>query len=397
MRVTRTLRATVGAALTGALLLTASGTASADQTRKDLWPLEAFGAQDLWKEATGKGVTVAVLDSGFRTTHQDLKGQFLPGPDFGPAQQAEAAKHPKRPDENVRDHGSAMAGIIAGHGHGPGGSEGVKGLAPDAKILPVPTYNNNGLATRWAVDHGADVINMSYGGSVRDADMCESIHYALEKGVVVVTAAGNDGWSKKSYPVGCPGAIGVGSVDQYGESSDDNNYNSDMDLLAPGVRIPTVRGASDSAYETANGSSSASAYVSATAALLKEKFPDLTPGQIANRLVKTAGLAKAEKAKGLKLPDAHYGYGFIQPGPALRKDIPAGPADGPLAMPKGKAPQTGVVPGADKGQDPNPPMGAKDKLMLYGGIGLGALLAVGIVIGIVVAARRGKNRNQSWG
>ncbi len=398
MRVTRTLRATAGAALTGALLLAAGGSASADQVRKDLWPLEAFGARQLWKEATGKGVTVAVLDSGFRTTHQDLKGQFLPGPDFGKATEAEHARH-LEPGEEVRDHGTAMAGIIAGRGHGPDGSQGIKGLAPEAKLLPVPEYKNSGQATRWAVDHGADVINMSYGETVRAADICESVHYAIEKGVVVVAAVGNDGLSRKSYPVACPGVIGVGSVDQYGKAAEANNYNSDTDLLAPGEQVPVATGKSDSAYNTeANGSSAASAYVSAAAALLKQKFPDLTPGQIANRLVKTAGLAQAEKDKHLKLPDTHYGYGFIQPGPALRRDIAAGPAQGPLPMPQGKAPQKGVVPGADKGADPDPPASGKDQVMLVGGIALGVLVVAGIVIGVVFAVRRrGGSGGQSWG
>ncbi|SOE11646.1 Subtilase family protein [Streptomyces sp. 2323.1] len=393
MRVTRTLRATAGAALAGALLLAASGTASADQVRKDLWPLEAFGSQQLWKEATGKGVTVAVLDSGFRETHQDLTGQFLPGPDFGKATEAEGAKHLSA-GQDIRDHGTAMAGIIAGHGHGPNGSQGVKGLAPDAKILPVPEYKNSGQATRWAVDHGADVINMSYGGDLAGDD-CESIQYALKKGVVVVAAVGNDGWSQKSYPVGCKGAIGVGAVDQYGEASDANNYNSDMDLLAPGVKVPVAMGKSDSDYRTsADGSSAASAYASAAAALVKQKFPDLTPGQIANRLVKTAGLAQAEKDKHLKLPDAHYGYGFIQPGPALRRHIEAGPAQGPLPMPDDKASQNA----AGKGFDPDPPMSGKKAVMLYGGIALGVLVVAGIIIAIVVSVRRRNNpRPQAWG
>ncbi|MFE2226861.1 S8 family peptidase [Streptomyces kronopolitis] len=394
MRVTRTLRATVGAALTGALLITASGTASADQTRKDLWPLEAFGAQQLWKEATGKGVTVAVLDSGFRETHQDMKGQFLPGPAFGKAAEAEAAKNLQEGETDVREHGTAMASIVAAHGHGPGGSEGVKGLAPGAKILPVPVYGKSGQATRWAVDHGADVLSMSYGG-MEGGDQCDSINYALSKGVVVVASVGNDAATDKQYPVGCPGVIGVGAVDQYGESADFNNYNSDTDLLAPGVKIPVADGKSDTGYRNSQGSSQATAYVSAAAALLKEKYPDLTPGQIANRLVKTAGLPKDKQ--GLKLPDAHYGYGFIQPGPALRKDIPAGSKEGPLPMPKSKA-SSQLNAGA---QDADPPMGGKETLnraLLYGGIGVGALVVIGAVAAIVLASRRRKNAGaQNWG
>lgn len=394
MRVTRTLRATVGAALTGALLITASGTASADQTRKGLWPLEAFGAEQLWQDATGKGVTVAVLDSGFRKTHQDLKGQFLPEPDFGKESEAEAAKNLKDGEKDVRDHGTAMASIVAAHGHGPGGSEGVKGLAPGAKILPVPVFGKSGQATRWAVEHGADVLSMSYGG-MEDGDQCDSINYAISKGVVVVASVGNEGLTDRQYPVACPGVIGVGAVDEYGKSADFNNYNSDTDLLAPGVKIPVADGKSDAGYRISQGSSQATAYVSAAAALLKEKYPDLTSGQIANRLVKTAGLPKDQKD--LKLPDAHYGYGYIQPGPALRKDIPAGSKEGPLPMPKGKA-SAQLDAGA---QDADPPMGGKEmmkKALLYGGIGLGALVVIGAVIAIVVVSRRRKNASgQSWG
>ncbi|WP_411145872.1 S8 family peptidase [Streptomyces sp. x-80] len=380
---TRRLRAAVSATLTAALLAAAGGTASADQVRKNLWPLEAFGARDVWKTATGKGVTVAVIERGFRTTHQDLTGQFLRGANFANTSQGDGSKD-LMPGEDLRDHGTAMVGIIAGHGHGPGGSEGIKGLAPGAKILPIPQYKNGAAATRYAVDHGADVINMSYSEKPPSADTCPSIHYAIEKGVVVVAAMGNDSSSQKSYPVGCPGAIGVGSVDQNGEAADFNDFNSDVDLLAPGVKIPLAMAKSDSDYRTDEGCSAATAYVSGAVALLKEKFPHLTPGQIANRLVKTAGLAEPQKAKHLKLPDVHYGYGFIQPGPALTRDIPAGPAPGPLPMPQGKAPQTAVVPGADKGPDPDPPMGGKKKLMLFGG-GTAALLAIGIT---QIAARR---------
>ncbi|WP_030024118.1 S8 family serine peptidase [Streptomyces monomycini] len=394
MKVTRTLRAAAGAALTGALLLTATGTASADQTRSAQWPFEAFDAQSIWKEATGKGVTVAVVDTGFRKTHQDLAGAFLPGEDF-PNPSIDKGRT-EEPGSDIRDHGTGMSALIAGRGHGPGGSQGVKGLAPDAKILPLTADKNFPAAIRYAVEHDAKVINLSFIGDANTPDMCASIHYAVEKGVVVLAGVGNDGLSEALFPAACPGAIGVGAVDEFGKAWEGGNYNKTVDVLAPGVKIPYPNGQSDTGYFTGDGTSAATAYASATAALLLEKYPDLTPGQIANRMVKTAGLAKSVKAKNLKLPDVHYGYGFIQPWAALTRDIPAGPPEGPLPMPQGKASKDPVVAGAAKGKDPNPPIGGK-KMLQYGGMAVGGLLVIGLVVMVIVLVRRrNKPGPQAW-
>ncbi|MEU7223167.1 S8 family serine peptidase [Streptomyces chrestomyceticus] len=394
MKVTRTLRAAAGAALTGALLLTATGTASADEARSALWPFQAFDVQNIWKQATGKGVTVAVIDTGFRETHQDLAGAFLPGKDF-PNPSIDKGRT-EEPGSDIRDHGTGMSALIAGRGHGPGGSQGVKGLAPGAKILPLTADKNFPEAIRYAVEHDAKVINLSFVGDDNTPDMCASIHYAVEKGVVVLAGVGNDGLSETRYPAACPGAIGVGAVDEFGKAWDGSNYNKTVDVLAPGVKIPYPNGRSDTDYFTGDGTSAATAYASATAALLLEKYPDLTPGQIANRMVKTAGLAKSVKAKNLKLPDEHYGYGFIQPWAALTRDIPPGPPEGPLPMPQGKASKDPVVAGAAKGKDPNPPIGGK-KMMMYGGMAVGGLLVIGLVVMVIVLVRRrNKPGPQAW-
>ncbi|MFK8848694.1 S8 family peptidase [Streptomyces sp. Ac-502] len=223
-------------ALTGALLFTVTGTASADQTRSAMWPFPAFDVQSVWKEATGKGVTVAVIDSGFRTTHQDLAGAFLPGKDFPNPSIDKPEAPPSGMD--IRDHGTGMAGLIAGRGHGPGGSQGIKGLAPDAKILPLTADKDTPEATRYAVDHGADVINMSFVADPSTPDMCASVHYAVEKGVVVLAGVGNDALPEERIPAACPGAIGVGAVDEFGKFWDGSNYNKSVDVLAPGVKIP---------------------------------------------------------------------------------------------------------------------------------------------------------------
>ncbi|MGO4429326.1 S8 family serine peptidase, partial [Streptomyces sp. MCAF7] len=161
------------------------------------------------------GVTVAVLDTGVDDQHPDLAGQVLTGKDmvgFGAG----------RGDRAWARHGTAMAGIIAGHGHGASGSDGVKGVAPEAKILPVRvileeddparkkarTQRGGALANgiRWAVDHGADVINLSLGDDSKSAhpEPAEdaAVQYALRKGVVVVASAGNGGedGDRASYP-----------------------------------------------------------------------------------------------------------------------------------------------------------------------------------------------------
>ncbi|WP_254707407.1 S8 family serine peptidase, partial [Streptomyces lunaelactis] len=143
-----------------------------------------------------------------------------------------------------------MVGVIAGHGHGPGGSAGIKGLSPGVKILPLTADKETPEATRYAVDHGADVINMSFVSDSTTPDMCESIHYAVEKGVVVVAGVGNDGTAEKNLPAACPGVIGVGAVDEYGKVWEGSNYNSAVDLLAPGVDVPVLGGKSDSHYGT---------------------------------------------------------------------------------------------------------------------------------------------------
>jgi subtilisin family serine protease len=155
-----------------ALALLSAAPAQADAVRDADWALVALHAQQAWRTTQGKGITVAVLDTGVDGTHPDLTGQVLPGKDmvgFGA----------KRGDSSWARHGTGMAGIIAGHGHGPGNSDGVLGIAPEAKILPVRviledkdpqrkkarTTRGGALAEgiRWAADHGADVINLSLG------------------------------------------------------------------------------------------------------------------------------------------------------------------------------------------------------------------------------------------
>ncbi|MER5438929.1 S8 family serine peptidase [Streptomyces sp. NPDC002790] len=386
MSFTRALRAVGAAAAAGALLFAAAPSASADQVRDDQWPLTAYSADKVWSEATGKGVTVAVIDGGFKTDHRDLAGQFLKGKDFV---DGDTSVEPD-PSQDKPEHGTAMAAIIAAHGHGAGGAAGVKGLAPDAKLLPLRDEGEkaDGFAAsiKYAVDKGASIINISQGGldpANPQGDPAErkAIAYALDHGVLIVAGSGNDGVgpekSREFFPGAYPGVLTVGAVDSDGTIWEGSNYGDHVLLSAPGVKIVTA-GLDSDGYDLNTGTSDATAYVSAAAALLKQKFPDLTPGQIANRLVKTAGLPAS--AKGASLPDEHYGYGFIRPYSALTKNVSAGSKNGPLKTGELNA----SIAKADGSGSPAPEAtrgsGASDSDS--GGISTGVI--IGIAAGVLV-------------
>ncbi|MDX2814529.1 S8 family serine peptidase [Streptomyces sp. NPDC006207] len=399
----RTLRTAAGAALVSALIFASASPASADQTRQDQWPLEAFDAQSIWKVSQGKGVTVAVIDAGVNADHVDLKGNVIKGKDF-----VNGGMSDQDPDD---DHGTGMASIIAAHGHGAGGADGVMGLAPKAKILDIRDDGRQGdgfaSSIRYAVDHGASVINISqeFAGPIAEEAETKAIAYALQKDVLIVVGAGNDG-GPAGYPAGYPGVVAVGGVKNNAEIWENSNYSEKILVSAPATFIVSAGGKSDTTYRSGTGTSDSTAFVSAAAALLRAKFPDLTAGQIVNRLTKTAGLPPS--AKGLSLPDKHYGYGFIQPLAALTQDIPAGPEFGPLEVPESlQAGQSGdgqgttdnpsaSAPNAIGGGMSDDEQAAADRkqVIALSVIGVVGLLVLALVVFLIVKlARRNKGNN----
>ncbi|AOP49486.1 S8 family serine peptidase [Streptomyces lydicus] len=392
MSFTRTLRAVGGVAVAGALLFTAAPTASADYIRDGQWALDAFNPQKVWKESTGKNVIVAVIDSGVNGDHIDLKGNVLPGKSF--AEGGGTADH-----ESEDDHGTAMSALIAAHGHGPNHADGIMGLAPDAKILPIKrnvsiggNANNIDGPIRYAVDHGAKVINMSFAGPYKLNESEKSaIAYAVKHDVLLVASSGNDGSSQPQYPAVEPGVLAVGAVAKDGNVLGESNYGPHIRLIAPGEKIYSAGTGSATKYRQANGTSDATAYVSAAAALVRSKFPNLTAGQVANRLTKTA--ITPDGKTGIKSPDPKYGYGVIRPYRALSENIPAGPKNGPLIMPKDTEPSAGAGANAP-GQNPSASSGDEKSglspLVLVG-IGLGVIVVLGIVIAVIVAGKKRRN------
>lgn len=393
----RTVHAVGAMALTGALILAAAPAASADQTRRDQWALDALQAESAWKVSKGKGVTVAVIDNGVNAEHQDLTGNVLEGKDFVDGD------NDASPDGE--DHGTEMASIIAGHGHGVGGADGVMGLAPQAKILPIRVNLDDGSGfadeIRYAVDRGAQVINISmtlettqYENSASPADLA-AIDYALKKDVLIVAGAGNDGIGPDlPFPANASGVVAVGGVDKSGEYWTKSNYGPEIMLTAPATRIVGA-GSPGNRLRIGDGTSNSTAFVSASAALLRSKFPDLTAGQIANRLVKTAVLPSS--AEGLSLPDEKYGYGAIRPLAALTEDIPAGTKYGPLKAPAAGAadPSAAASAGAsDTGSATEKEKADQKQMLFFVVLGVIALVVVGLIVLLIVKlSRRNKNDN----
>ncbi|WP_420035851.1 S8 family serine peptidase [Streptomyces sp. cg28] len=394
MSFTRALRAVGAAAAAGALLFAAAPTASADQVRDGQWQLSAFSADKIWQVATGKGVTVAVIDDGVDASHADLKGNVLAGKDF------ESGDGDASPEEGD-SHGTAMAGDIAAHGHGANGESGAKGLAPDAKILPIRDLGGSCFAQsiRYAVAQGAQVINISQGVSncTDEPAVLKAISYANDHGVPVVFSTGNEGESAdEMLPVSYPGVVGVGAVASSGEVWDKSNYGKPVLLTAPGVDIVSP-GTGSTGYSKGQGTSDSAAFVSGALALLKQKFPDLSAGQLVNRLVKTAGLPAS--AKGTSLPDEHYGYGYIQPLAALIKTIPAGSKNGPLKIDELNASiaKAGGSASGSPAPETSPGSASSDSDSDSGGMSTGLIIAIAagvliiLVIVVVVIARSKKN------
>ena len=313
------------ALLAGTLALLPSAAAHADGIRAQEWALDALHAHEVWQTTKGKGITVAVLDTGVDAIHPDLVGNVLDGKDlvgFGA----------RRGDRAWARHGTSMAGIIAGHGHGIGNADGVMGIAPEARILPVRVIledgdpsraqarksRGNALAQgiRWAADHGADVINLSLGddsdSAHPEAAEDEAVQYALKKGAVVVASAGNGGekGDHVSYPAAYPGVIAATAVDRYGTRASFSTRRWYATVSAPGVNV--VIADPDRKYYEGWGTSAASAFVSGAVALLRAAHPELSPAQIKQLLEKTARNAPAGGR------DDSRGFGFIDPAAALK-------------------------------------------------------------------------------
>ena len=271
----------------------------------DAWHIERIGVQNLWdKGIKGKGVVIALIDTGVDYSNPDLSSNILvsEGYDFGD-------RDTDPMDEN--GHGTAMASIICSRGSV------VKGIAPEARIIPLKiapggegTFESDALAEAivYAADKGADVINMSLLGNY-SPEVAEAVEYAFRKGVVLVAASGNENESSNGFPSNLPGVISVSSIGKNDIPSSFTNFGFNTSLSAPGESILGYSIGDVPVY--VDGTSASSAIVSASVALLlsagisKEELPYY--------------LIKGAEDLGWPGYDQDFGFGLVRPDRALEE------------------------------------------------------------------------------
>jgi type VII secretion-associated serine protease mycosin len=290
-----------------------------DQVRDEQWQLGELRATHAWRHSTGDGVTVAVVDSGVDAGHPDLAGQVLPGIDLV------ATGGDGRTDPV--GHGTTVAGLIAGRNDD---DDGVTGLAPHARILPVRVLDAENRyddalivakGVRWAVDNGARVINLSLGGSGTSPALAAALDYAFASDVVVVACTGNysadpapaAGQARSAtevwYPAREPGVLAVTGLERETESLWPGSITGSATVLsAPGTGLV---GARPGGTWKVQGTSFAAPLVTATAALVRAKWPEMSAATVVNRLITTASDLGAVGR------DDRYGYGLVDPVAAL--------------------------------------------------------------------------------
>jgi type VII secretion-associated serine protease mycosin len=288
---------------------------SNDTYRSRQWALTRLGAETAWKTSTGRGVVVAVIDTGV-SPHIDLTGHVLAGRDY---------VVPGTPAVDQNGHGTHVAGVITAIANN---ARGIAGLAPDTRILPVRVLDKTGVgdsanvakAIVWAVDHGAKVINLSLSSTSPDSAGRAAVAYAISKNVVVVAAAGNDACgllfgAPRSYPAAYDGVLGVGAMTSAGSVASYSSCGSWVDVVAPGSSILSTVPKSPNAslgcppnYCTLSGTSMAAPHAAAAAALEIAKL-----GSRANQATVRSLIQSTADDIGSSGYDTRTGYGVINP------------------------------------------------------------------------------------
>lgn len=281
-----------------------------------------------YAKAMTKGVPdikIAVLDTGVNLDHKELEGKIVKGANFVNLEGLDTSGfignitgYDKAPEDEV-GHGTHVSGIVVGRG-----VQMDEGVSPGCRIMAVRVLatmksgdrlvgagivDNINTGIKWAVDNGADVINMSLGikhtgGGLPHEDV---IRYALGKDVTVVAASGNDGTSERYYPGALPGVIAVGAVDGAGAVTSFTSFGANISVVAPGLNI--YSSFAHNTYAFASGTSQASPFVSGTVGLMKS-YAWEQGKKLTNREIKYILKNTSDKVDS-RLRNVHAGYGLI--------------------------------------------------------------------------------------
>ncbi|WP_329336781.1 type VII secretion-associated serine protease mycosin [Streptomyces sp. NBC_01352] len=358
------------------------------------WSLQRVLLDELWSQSRGKGVRVAVIDTGVDVTNPQLTDALdvKSGRNLLPKNLKDDDGNPlERGKENgttdTVGHGTKVAGIIAAR---PVEGTGFVGLAPEATIIPIQQNDAEGHGTtetlaeaiRYAITAGAGVINISQDTSNAvkpSSDLELAINEALSQKIVVVASAGNDGLGgnvKETYPASYKGVLAVASSDRNNERASFSQSGEFVGVAAPGVdmisTVPKGGHCSDS------GTSFSAPYVAGVAALIKAKHPTWTAQQIVAQIEQTAERTIAGH-------DRLVGWGVVDPVRALTED------NEPLESPN---PQEGL----SKPEAPTPAKfqigetAAERNARLATYVSVGAVVLVAGLGGTAVAIRDARRR-----
>lgn len=328
------MRAVLGsvAAATVAILLLSGSSAvvsptvvHTDYIRSGEYWLDQYGIRSAWTTTQGKGITIAVIDTGVDGTVSDLAGAVTGGIDYS----GQGAANGQKPvgESSERNHGTMVASLAAGRGTS--GGAGLVGVAPLAKVLSISigfgssaTNSDDQIAdaVTWAVDHGANVINMSLTRNTLawPESWDKAFLYAMQHNVVIVAAAGNrgSGTSEVGAPATMPGVLTVAGVDRNEKASIDASAQG----ITIGVSAPSEQllgAVPGGGYVQWEGTSGATPIVAGVVALVMAAHPGITGANAINRVVATATDA------GAKGVDPIYGYGLINAAAAVRNSVPS--------------------------------------------------------------------------
>ncbi|WP_338687137.1 type VII secretion-associated serine protease mycosin [Streptomyces acidiscabies] len=359
------------------------------------WSLQRVMLDELWSQSKGKGVKVAVIDTGVDTKNPQLKGAVdaKDGRTFKPAVKGDDGKPldwgAGNGTTDTVGHGTKVAGIIAAR---PVEGTGFVGLAPEATIIPIKQNDAEGHGTPdtlakaidYAVLAGAGVINISQDttGAKKPSDsLKQSVEAALSKGVVVVASAGNDGTGgnvKKTYPASYDGVLAVAASDRNNERAAFSQSGDFVGVAAPGVDMISTVPAGGHCSD--NGTSFSAPYVAGVAALVKAKHPKWTARQVVAQIEQTAERTIAGH-------DRLVGWGVVDPVRALTED------DRPIESPN---PDQGLA----QAEAPTPakfhlgetPPERNARLATY--VAVGAAVLVAGISGGAVALRDARRRRE---